>query len=500
VGGHRWPKALGALIVSVPLPGAGHLLLGRRHPLCWGIAALGALILTAAISLAVTAFAAPDALLTLASTPTALGVIGGTAILGGLLSVGAVVHLAWLLMGERRSRAESLDAAAPDHEPRRPARRSVIVALSVLLVAVSVCGPGYLAALAFAQQRVLSTVFADGDGIVPVGGRYNILLAGFDAAPGRDTMRPDSIHVASIDAASGHVVLIGVARETRRFPVPPGSGLEHGFADFCRGGCQLNIAYTFGEEHPELYPDAQDPGMAALGEAVTGFTGLELGGYATVDMAGFASLVDAVGGITVQVNEPVLRAGVPDEGRSEPLVVGPPIPTGLQTMDGETALWFARSRLDTSNQERMLRQACLAEAAFRQLSPIDLLAALDAIGQSDGTPFTSDIPRSALAELVRLAMAGRDRPLTVLDLNEPLVTPVQPDTEFVRVAIGEALAGRPVPPRPSVLDGVIGGGGEDAGADARRSEPSAPGPTTPTSSGGSSATDGVSPPCSVPGG
>lgn len=56
---------------------------------------------------------------------------------------------------------------------------------------------------------------------------------------------------------------------------------------------------------------------------------------------------------------------MPDDCSGRPLEYGPPIGTGLQHLDGGEALWFARSRVNTSDADRSERQGCLQAALFR---------------------------------------------------------------------------------------------------------------------------------------
>ena len=89
-------------------------------------------------------------------------------------------------------------------------------------------------------------------------------------------------------------------------------------------------------------------------EAVEGATGLPVNYWALIDLHGFEALVDAVGGITLDVNR-----AVPIGGGSTP--ISGYIEAGAQQhLDGREALWFARSRADSSDYDRMARRAALS--------------------------------------------------------------------------------------------------------------------------------------------
>lgn len=99
-------------------------------------------------------------------------------------------------------------------------------------------------------------------------------------------------------------------------------------------------------------------GAPLLAQTVEEATGLRLDHYAEVGFGGFASLVDAVGGVTMCPTEPI----------SDPLA-GIDLPAGCQELDGRTALGFVRTRataradLDRMVHQREFMSALLHRAA-----------------------------------------------------------------------------------------------------------------------------------------
>ncbi len=182
-------------------------------------------------------------------------------------------------------------------------------------------------------------VFGSGPASAAVDGRYNVLLLGGDAGPDRIGLRPDSITLASIDAASGRTVLFSLPRNLENVPFPAGSAaaraLPHGWS--CGDVCLLNAVYTWGSQHRGLFPDAADPGAEAMKQAVSGVTGLHgqlLRARSTSPAS--AALIDAMGGIELTVGSRVPIGG----GTSR---VSGYISPGSQHLDGYHALWYARS-------------------------------------------------------------------------------------------------------------------------------------------------------------
>lgn len=414
-----------ALVAGALVPGTGHLILGDRR--------VGAPLL--GFSLAVLLFAAA-ATVRLASSPVdAVALAAGIDVLA-VIGVGAV---GWLLVVT----ASTGDLLRRGH-PSSPARRRRAKAVGVAVVLVPALACSLIAASAFAGRGIVGSVFSGGSDLAAHDGRYNILVVGLDRAPGRTVVMPDSISVVSVDVATGRTAVVGVDRTTQNFDFPPGSALAGVFPDGnrCITGCELNHAYPYGLAHADLWPDADDPGMRGLTEAVEGYTGLTLSGYVAVELDAFVRLIDAVGGVTVDVLAEVPRTGVPDQGSDQLTLAGPPITTGVQHLDGDSALWFARSRFASSNSERMQRQGCLEDALLSQLDPARVLSAFVSLA-STTEGIRTDIPVSSLGVLADLAARARTQPVARVDLTHPLVEPLQPDAAVVAEAVRGVLDGDP---------------------------------------------------------
>ena len=150
----------------------------------------------------------------------------------------------------------------------------------------------------------MTSLFGTGEAVGAVDGRYNILLLGGDSGVGRTGLRPDSIQLASVDAETGGAVLFGFSRETENITFRPGSVMAGLMPEgwTCGDECLLNGLYTWGTDHAaEFPPGTQDPGLVATTEAVEALAGLDIQYYVLVDLKGFRSLVDAVGGLDIAV-------------------------------------------------------------------------------------------------------------------------------------------------------------------------------------------------------
>lgn len=417
-------RAAGALLAGTLVPGTGHLVVGARSTGAPLAALSGTLLLVAALLLARLASSPLDAVAFAAATDG----LGGAGLASALWLVYVAAVSADLVRRLRRRAARSAPAS----------RRLSLSAVALLVIPAVVCC--MISASAFTGRGILSSVFGGDSGLEAHDGRYNIFVVGADRAPGRSIVQPDSITVVSVDAVTGRTAVVGVDRTTQNFPYPAGSAMAAQFpsGNRCLSGCNINFTYQYGLEHADLWPGSPDPGLSALTEAVEGYTGLSMSGHVYVELEAFIRLIDAFGGVTVDVHAEVPRIGVPDIGSDELTVVGPPIEPGVQHMDGETALWFARSRYASSNSDRMQRQSCIQQALLEQLDPGTALSVfLSLAGTTEG--LSTDLSPAGLGTLAALADGARSQPLDRVELTKPLVQPLQPDLDVVSSSIRSAL-------------------------------------------------------------
>ena len=197
------------------------------------------------------------------------------------------------------------------------------------------------------------------------GGRYNILLLGGDSGADRYSTRPDSITVVSVDADTGRPVMFGFARDTENIHFRAGSVMARlmpkGWA--CGDKCLLNALYC-GDRARQRVP-ARDgrPGDHRDGG---GRGGAERAGHPVLrphrPQRAFQSLIDAVGGLEIDVKERTIigqpsdkaaalyRAGTSGAHRVLRPVVRP-VPRGA------------------SNYDRMARQRCVMQAMLEAAEP-----------------------------------------------------------------------------------------------------------------------------------
>lgn len=310
------------------------------------------------------------------------------------------------------------------------------LAISTVLHGALVVGTA--AILFFASHTVsvmngfTDTVFASNTVSKPHEGRYNILLLGTDAGQDRVGMRPDSINVASVDAETGKAVIIGLPRNLENVPFPKGSVMREQFPDgFDCEGCYLNAVNTWANDHADLF-DSDEPGLEATMGAVEEITGLKLNYYVLINMKGFSRLIDAVGGVRINVRERTAIGGIGSPIRGY-------IEAGEQRLSGDKALWYARSRVENDDWSRMGRQKCVLNAMVRQLNPRKVLMNMQEIADSSSAMLHTSIPRRDLDVFMDLALKTRHEPISSVSLVPPVIYTGNPDYDKVRRLVVDAI-------------------------------------------------------------
>jgi len=416
----RLRRGVSGVLMTLVLPGsaqlaAGNRTVGRIALRVW--VALWVLL----IALGVTALVNRSFVVSLASTSWVLGVLQVLLVVVGLGWAGLLVD-AW-----RLGRPAEL---AHRH---RPGYAVLSLALVVTVLFASIAGARTVAA----HQELMDHLFAGGGDAQAEQGRYNIMLLGADAGASRVGLRPDSITVASISIATGRTVLFSLPRNMEDVPFPEDSPMHAAFPNGFTCGeheCMLNGIYTWASEHKDLYPDAKDPGAEATREAVSNLLGIKINYYAMVDLKGFEALVDAVGGINLDINK-----RVPIGGGTSPIKGW--IEKGKNVhLDGYHALWFARSREGANDYERMARQKCVMVAMLNQLDPMTVLTKFTDIAKAGEEIAATDIPQSETGALVDLAVKARGAKIASVSFVPPLIYPGSPNFGLIRTTVADHIA------------------------------------------------------------
>ncbi|WP_337926504.1 LCP family protein [Kribbella sandramycini] len=406
-------------VLGVLLPGVGYLAAGRRR--------LGAVVLLVSLGLyggaAVVVLTRRDQVVAWALQPDVL-----LAMVVGL----GVIALLWVTV-----LVTSYKMLRPLHAgPGARLAGSVVIGLVCFGLASSTA----LGAQTLMAQRDLVEKVFSGEGSksqtrpkikntkdpwaeVP---RLNVLLLGADDGEGRQGTRTDSIMVASIDTRTGQTSLISLTRNWMRMPFPEGTALHRRFPTGYwdpdgpkeQPNFYLDAMYRIiPAEYGELIGPSDNPGADVLKMSVGEALGLKLHYYVQVNLAGFAQLVQALGGITVNINYRV-PVGGNDDKKIPPNRWLEPGPN--RHLNGADALWFARGRYAVKGADiaRQARQRCTVKAIVERATPQNVLANYLDIAKAGEQLIRTDIPQSILGAFVTLGQRVKNGKITNIDLDK----------------------------------------------------------------------------------
>jgi polyisoprenyl-teichoic acid--peptidoglycan teichoic acid transferase len=208
-------------------------------------------------------------------------------------------------------------------------------------------------------------------------GRFNILVLGTDKRPNdtEHTPRSDTILLANIDTISHTVRIMSIPRDL--IVSIPGYGKN-----------KINAAYVFGEYYHE-----PGGGPALAVQTVSDFFNVPVAYYVTLNFDGFRAIVDAVGGIAIDVPYSIDDDAYPDDEGGDPNgIIHVHFDAGWQTMDGKTALRYARTRHADNDFARSKRQLQVIMAIRQKALSLDLLPSIPSIIDQLGGLVQTNIP------------------------------------------------------------------------------------------------------------
>ena len=439
-GARRTTGLLGTIAMTVlgaMVPGSGYLYAGRR----W----LGAvvLVLWAACLGSVAWYFGRDLQVQLSDLAFDTGALKVLA----LLLAGALLIWAFVVLTSYR-------LVRPRVRPRWHTAAGYLTVVLVLLVGAA---PVVRAAqYALVQADLVETVLPD-DVVSattpqdvteadPWAGqdRVNVLLLGGDGGVDRTGVRTDTVILVSMETATGTTTMFSLPRNMMYAEFPDDSVLH----DFYPEGYQTNqgdpgfdmLNAIYGQVpllHPGALGESDNEGADAVKLAVSGSLGIPVDYYVLVNLEGFKTIVDAIGGITVNINEPVAingntDAGIPPTGYLQP---GPD-----QELDGFHALWFARGRYGSDDYARMDRQRCAVDALIEAADPLTLLTKYTDLAAASKDIVSTDVPRTLASPLVQLLLKVKGAKVrsVVFKASDKFFSG-DPDYDYVRDTVQKAL-------------------------------------------------------------
>lgn len=220
-------------------------------------------------------------------------------------------------------------------------------------------------------------------------GNTNILLLGTGGGDHDGADLTDTIILASIDQNNKIVPMLSIPRD---FYVD---------IDDLGGGTRINQVYELGKKNYDSVT-----GIEYVKKAVEDITGVDIHYYVKIDFTGFRDIVDSLGGIDIYVDNAINDPYYPKEGTI--LYETFRLEAGQQSLDGDTALKYARSRKTTSDFDRSKRQQKLLFAIKNEAMKKDLLLNPGKIGNLYDAVKKNIETNLSMGHIIELAKISKD--------------------------------------------------------------------------------------------
>ena len=219
-------------------------------------------------------------------------------------------------------------------------------------------------------------------------GHTNFVLTGIGGGEHDGGNLTDTIMLVSLDQTNNNVKMLSIPRDLY-------------IEDKATGGQRMNKIY---DTYLNKYKSSAK-GMEKLAESVTNVTGVSIQYTVKVDFAGFVKIIDAMGGITVNVENAIHDPFFP-MGESIKYQTFD-IKAGVQNLDGETALKFARSRKTTSDFDRAKRQQQVMTAIKEKAFDLNILTDPSKLQNLYGSLSDSIQTTLTVSEIIELAKIAK---------------------------------------------------------------------------------------------
>jgi LCP family protein required for cell wall assembly len=282
------------------------------------------------------------------------------------------------------------------HRRRRELSGCTTALLAVLILVLAVLAIGGCGLLV-GGPSLLS--FGDG-------GRTNLLLLGIDRRGGSDwTYRTDTIIVVTADPVHRSAGMLSIPRDLQ-VTIPT------------YGDDRINTANVYG--YLRKYPGG---GPALLEATIQSNFGIPIDRYVMIDFQTFTRIVDALGGIDVNVPKALTDTKYPDPRPGDPYAFKTVhFDPGPQHMNGTRALVYARSRMSTSDFDRAARQQLILVAIRHKALSLGGIPRWPALAAILTSGLKTDMSPTDMVGLALLAAEIDPSNLEQVVLQHPLVT------------------------------------------------------------------------------
>jgi polyisoprenyl-teichoic acid--peptidoglycan teichoic acid transferase len=213
------------------------------------------------------------------------------------------------------------------------------------------------------------------------GGVYTFIAAGIDTRTKEEPENTDVLMVSRVDLDAGTVRSMSFPRDL--LVEIPGVGFD-----------KINRAYDYGSKAADGDWDA---GVALMTQTMELNFGLTFDGVATTNFKGFEAVVDALGGIEVDNPYDLADSEYPTEDYGVKEIF---YPAGVQTLNGEQALEFSRTRHQDGDDGRVMRQQLVLAALLKKAQDPATVKKLPELVKAAKDAVTTNIPADLQMKLI----------------------------------------------------------------------------------------------------
>ena len=260
----------------------------------------------------------------------------------------------------------------------------------------------------------------------------NIVVLGSDRRPDWSEWHTDAVHVVSIQRDGGAISVISIPRDLYLYI--PGFWMS-----------RINFADFYGETY-----DYEGGGPALVRDTLLYNLGIRADYYIRTNFDGLIGIVDTIGGVDIPVHCRLSDYWpYPDENGEYPILAMEP---GVHHMDGETALWYSRSRKTTSVFSRERRQQQVLQSLWHKAQDAEMLPRIPALWKQGRDMVVTDLTLADILDMARIALTLKDQNVRFYNIGAGAVTPwttpyggsvFLPRWEKIQPIVAEAMA--PVP-------------------------------------------------------
>ena len=284
-------------------------------------------------------------------------------------------------------------------------------------------------------------------------GRLTVLMLGGDRGPGRSGIRTDTMIVLSVNVKTKNAVLFSLPRNMWGVPLPPAAAAR--FGDTYDN--LLNSLYPFALAHPEAFRGGRDPGATALKQVIANLLGIRIDYYALVDFGGFVDVIDALGGVDMNIPIAVLDRVSPATPGGEWIRID--LKPGFQHLTALQTFAYVRARSQTSDYARIARQRCVLAAIADRANARTLLRNFRRLAATMRRSVGTDISLQSLPDIIELTAKMNTRRLVSIGFTPPTYTLEgnRPDIPRIRATVKSVIEHPPAAGTGGTFSGGVCG-------------------------------------------